>query len=489
MVLARLHAPRRAGAWAAWALILGACLASFARAGTVVNFGYPLIACGIALVLLHRARHLDYLEFVLWLWLVDPGVRRIADYGSHYHATSPVIVTAELVSFVSVYASFGRSGRVFREVRATVVVVFLVVSFGFVSGLIHGQPFGSLTDLLFYGGPLALGVWLLTAPVGRHAVLQRLQEIAIPALLVLGIYGVVQFLNPPAWDVAWVENSGITDIGSTAPFQIRVFSLLDTAGPFGQTMTMLLLLAMQPIANRPTPNQWLRRIAIGVGLVGLGLSLARQAWIALAVGVIVLMWNRRLALTRLVMGLVAVGVVVGLFGGPIGNAITGRFNNTVQAGSSDTSLLARTRFQAQIAPQALRNIAGEGLGSTGVATKLAGSTASSNSTLISSFDSGIFEIIYTFGSLAGLAFLAMVVRVTWRVGRRHLRRGPPEPAFAAAAMLGLTIGLLFTNTMKGVYGADFWILVGAIGTPLAGALHAGRETGRVTTRATTASTR
>jgi hypothetical protein len=461
-VLERVPHSRRLGARAAWALILGACVLGFAHAGSIANLAYPVIACAAAIVLLHAKRDLDYLEFVLWLWLVDPGVRRIVDYGSHYHTNSLVIITAELVSLIGLFWTVPRRGAVYREVRAAVAVVVAVLGFGLVSGLVHGNVKGALSDLLFYGAPLALGVWLLLAPVARTDVLHRLYQVAVPALLVLGGYGIVQFIHPPAWDVAWVANSGVTAVGTAASFHIRVFSLLDTAGPFGQTMTVLLLIAMQPL---PAPS-WLRRLAIGVGLVGLGLSLSRQAWLALALGVVLLIWNRRILLTRLVLSIAAVAVIVGLFGGPIRNAITGRFNQTVQAGSSDTSFLARTRFQAEIAPAALRNFAGQGLGSTGVATKLASNQAAPNTALISSFDSGIFEILYTFGSIAGLAFLVVVVRVGWCMGFRYLRRGPPAPAFLVAAMIGLIFGLLFTNTMKAVYGADFWILVGAIGSPM-----------------------
>jgi O-antigen ligase len=264
----------------------------------------------------------------------------------------------------------------------------------------------------------------------------------------------VQYLVLPDWDAAWMRDSGIGSVGRPEPLEVRVFGTLNTAGPFGQVMVVLLLIALgtRRISTR------VKVLATGLALVAIGLSLVRAAWLALLLAVVLLVVARRLPLARVVGGSVALALLLAVAGGPVADAITNRATETAEAGTQDDSLGDRVAFQASVAPQALRDVVGQGLGSAGIASRLADDQAS----VVTSFDSGIFETLYTLGSIPGLALLATAATVAVRSFRRALRRSAEE-AFLAAPLVGLVAGLVFTNTFAGVYGVCLWVLAGFAG--------------------------
>ena len=60
--------------------------------------------------------------------------------------------------------------------------------------------------------------------------------------MVMGAYGVWQYMVAPAWDGFWIESTGLLTFGKPEPRQIRVFSTMHSNGPFAVTMMAALLL-------------------------------------------------------------------------------------------------------------------------------------------------------------------------------------------------------------------------------------------------------
>ncbi len=442
---------------AALALVLttvGAAMVGPTAVAETLNRLYPVVAVATAIVLLRRRGPEAYLEFTLWLWLTTPMVRRVLDDASRYHDVSPVMLAPPLCALAVIPVVLRARGRVYRDVHLLFGVAAAVLVYGTVIGALRTGPAPAAGAALNLVAPLVLGAFVLTCRLDRYRLRRTLQRVAIAGCVFLGGYGLVQYFYLPAWDAAWIRDSGVGSIGRPEPLKVRVFGPLNTAGPFGQVTVALLLITLGHRRIRAE----VRTVAVAVALVATGLSLVRAAWIALVLAVVLLVAARRLPLGRVVAGATALTVALLLAGGPITEAISERATSTAVAGAEDRSLQSRLAFQTRIAPQALSDVVGQGLGSAGVASRLADEEAD----VVVSFDSGLFETVYTLRSLAGLALLAATVNAAVRSWRRALR-GPAEEAFLVAPLLGLVACLVFTNTFAGVYGVVLWVLIGCAG--------------------------
>ncbi len=466
----------RIGSILAGALIGGGALVAMVHAGArAVEYGFPVAALAISVWLLLKDRLAAYVEFVLWLWLLEPEVRRIVDYYSTYHTLNPIMISAPAAGLVGLVLARRQRGLAYRDTLMLFGLVAIAVAYAFCVGVLHGLTKGAAADLLQYGGPVALGFVVLSAEVDREELRANIRNLALWGCLIVGVYGLVQFFLLPHWDAYWMIQSGISTAGKPYPLQVRVFSTLDTAGPLGEALVALILLAVADLRG----NRYLRLAAVSAAVITLGLSQVRAAWISLAVAIVLLLVARRIRLGRMVAGFGIALVLLLAVGGPILATVGSRVSNSVSAGTSDTSFTARVTFQTAIAPVALRDLTGSGLGSSGTSTKLAtagtaGAVSSapgylnkiavsaSDQALVANFDSGIFEILFTFGSVAGLAILFMTVWVTARSWKRAKHQDRFN-AYAAAALVGLVVSLVFTNTLKSVDGAWTWMLIGLVG--------------------------
>jgi O-antigen ligase len=466
----------RTGTVLAGVVIGGGALVAMVHVGArAVEYGFPVAAVVASVWMLRKGRRAAYIEFVLWLWLLEPEVRRIVDFHSTYHTLNPIMVSAPLAGLVGLVLSRRQRNLAYRDTLMLFGLMAIAIAYGFAVGLLHGLTKGSTADLLQYGGPVALGFVVLSSEIDRDQLRANIRNVAVWGCLIVGVYGLVQFFLLPHWDSFWMIQSGVSTDGRPFPLQVRVFSTLDTAGPLGEALVALILLA---VAER-RGNATLRIVAVSAAVLTLGLSQVRAAWISLAVAVVLLLVARRIRLGRMVMGLgIALALLLAV-GGPILATVGGRFTNTVSAGTSDTSFTARVTFQTAIAPSALRDLTGNGFGSSGTSTKLANSgtggavssapgylnkiaVSPTDQALVANFDSGLLEILFTFGSVAGLSILGVVIWVTIRCWKRA-KRQDRFYAYAAAALVGLVVSLIFTNTLKSADGAWTWMLVGLVG--------------------------
>jgi O-antigen ligase len=466
----------RIGSVLAGVVIGGGVLVAQVHIGArLVEYAFPVAAVVAAVWMLLQRRRAAYIEFVLWLWLIEPEVRRIVDYHSSYHSLSPVMLSAPIAGLVGLVLCRREHNLAYRDTLMLFGLMAITVVYGFCIGILHSLAKGSLADLIQYGGPISLGFIVLSAEIDRDELRSNIRNLAVWGCLIVGGYGLVQFFLLPHWDAYWIVQSGISTVGKPVALQVRVFSTLDTAGPLGEALVALILLAVAELKG----NTYLRLAAVSAALLTLGLSQVRAAWISLGVAVVLLLVAKRIKLGRMVAAFGIALVLLLAVGGPILATVGGRFNNTVAAGTSDTSFTARVGFQTAIAPTALRDPIGSGFGSSGTSTKLASSgtagavasapgyldkiaISASDQALVQNFDSGLLEILFTFGSVAGLAILFTTFWVSIRAWRRA-KYQDRFYAYAAAALIGLVLSLIFTNTLKSADGAWTWMLVGLVG--------------------------
>lgn len=88
---------------------------------------------------------------------------------------------------------------------------------------------GSVYDLANYIVPLLLLPYFAVTKFKPKDIDRLLTAFANIAVLV-AIYGIVQYLTVPPWDVFWMKHADMMSIGNPYPLEIRVFSTLNSPG-------------------------------------------------------------------------------------------------------------------------------------------------------------------------------------------------------------------------------------------------------------------
>lgn len=430
------------------------CVIAVAGPAQLMLIGFPLGAVLIALGLLVLRRWNSYLAFAIVMWFTTNEVRRVVDWKTVYHEQNPILLTATLVSIVALPWGLLHRRRVRKEIYNLVTVVMLVGSYGLLVGIVRNGFLAAAADFLYLLGPLSLGLFVLKVVRDDEQLRRILRGMAVWGCLGMGVYGIIQFLLLPPWDLAWMLGSEISSIGAPRPGEFRTFSTLTTTGPLGQVLAALLLIL---VAERRVPRQFL---AAAVGMVCLGTTLVRAGWIGLALGMLLLFVLGRTKILR--MGVVMAALLAGLIvlGGPIIERMAERANNTTSQTTEDISLQKRIEFQTRIAPDVLSDPVGLGFGATGRVSNLNASDFTDPH--FRNFDSGIFETLARYGVIGGLLYLGTLVIATAKAVRRARRTELMDTCLAAAA-LALTFGIIFTETTQAVYGMVLWMCLGTLG--------------------------
>ena len=196
------------------------------------------------------------------------------------------------------------------------------------------------------------------------------------------------------------------------------------------------------------------------GTAALGLSLVRTAWLGFAVGLLAFAAAGRLRLLRAaVVGIAVPLLLLSYVGGPVRDAIMERVDKTAAEGGSDESFLARLDFFTEQMPLVLRDPVGIGLGAVGTATKLSNDQGQLGQG--SQFDSGIIEVLYSFGSVLGLVLFAVTVHAVV-VGWRRASRGSDVERAMIVAVVGLLVQMPFGNILVAPTGVLLWLFLGLL---------------------------
>ena len=446
----------RLGLGLAMALLLGCAAGAFVGGASLVQVGFPTVAVLGAAWLLVTGRSAAYVEFVLWLWLLGPGLRRVVDLAVGWTPVSLVMTAAPGATLLCLVPALLGRRRVDPVMGMALVVGMAATAYGLGVGVLKLGVGSPLAAGLTWLPPLALGLYVATAgPERTSALLAVVRRTALLGCLVLGAYGVFQFIAPPPWDRFWLVNAPITSAGYPEPYEVRVFATLNAPAPFASVLGVLLVLLTGVRAKS-------RGLAMAVAFVAFGLSLVRTAWLGYLLALMAMVLPGRTRLLR--ASAVGIGLPVllaVLYGGPLRDVIRSRFVSTTASGTEDQSFSDRSSFYRTQLPQVLGDPVGDGLGSTGAATKVANAGELSET---GNFDGGALEVLYVFGLPVGAAFLLSLLLAVYAAWRTASRRGDLEKAMAAA-LVGLAAQLLLFNPITTPSGIFFWLLIGVLARP------------------------
>ena len=425
---------------------VAATFAGVSGAPKALKYAYPAGAVIVGIVL-YRYRPALYLGFVWWLWFLSPLVRRLVDFRVGYDSINPVLLAPLLVTSLTTWSVLRHLPKLTRRSLMALLPIGVSLFYAYPIGLRNSGLGAATYSMLQWLAPIALGFHLaIDAP--RYLEYQATtRRVFIWGALLLGVYGVWQFILPPAWDRYWMMNAAMTTIGQPYPLHVRVFSTVNSPTPFGMVMLAGLLMLLE--------TRLVVHILMGVpAYVSFLLSLVRTAWAGwfLGVGIYASYLSSR-ARMRLItsLGLLVVGLG-GVMATPLGDRIEHRFETFTDLGE-DKSLMERQASAGFVIGLILDEPLGEGLGATGSAKRLA-----SGQTI--TFDNGLLNLFFSLGWLGGVLYLGGAVTVLMGLIRRFEPRGDPIPKVARAVSFATFAALASFNTLVGVSGVLFWGFIG-----------------------------
>ncbi len=442
---------------AAFAVYVGLALAG--AGGRTMPYAYPAGCLFIALIAYVRSPA-TYVAFTWWTWLLTPLIRRVFDLRYGFHPTSAILLGPLLATSVAVVTIARRRGMLRSSAYIPFTIAVLALSYAFLIGIIRQSPAAAAYDLLTWLAPLLFGLHLALEWQNFPRLSRTLLSSILFGILVVAAYGILQFVNPPAWDRSWVINAEMQSVGAPVPFVIRVFSTLNAPGPFSIMLVFSLLIGM---AAR---QRW-KALPLAIGLVALVLTKGRSAWGAFVVGALVLQFRQPIrSLPRQWFALMVVILLAApLITQPrIMAVLTGRAASLGNV-SGDQSFLARVETTRQVLTAISENPIGMGLGKYGGASKLV-----TGNKIGTALDSGPLEIFDLMGWVGGTLYMMALVAIILPIARSGRRVYEPITAGALAAVIALLAASLFGNIFTSVSGFFFWT---AIGLATAGRTYAG----------------
>jgi hypothetical protein len=437
----------------AWVAILGFILLT--AFGLVIHIGgllrlvFPVAAFLVAVFLYPRSPVL-YLGFAWWIAFLSPLVRRLIDYQSGWVDPSPVLLAPFLVLMVTALAFVRTLPRLYRQGGLPFILAIGAVVYALLIGIIQQSPKAVVVPLLNWITPILFGCYLFIHWRDYPRYRENLQRVFLWCVLITGVYGVLQYLIAPEWDRFWLVNAKALAFGTPEPLGIRVFSTMNSPGPFATVMMAGLLLLFS------SRSQW-RFIAVSAGYLSFLLSLVRSAWLGWAVGLVTFIptlkpkLQMRLVVSILVMAICVIPVI-NLE--PFATAINNRLNSlTTVSTTSDVSYNDRLAGYSDFIGEALAELPGKGLGFT-----ISHGTIGSN-------DSGILSLFFMFGWFGTIPYLCSIFLLFITLFRSSEGRSDPFIAAARAISLGVFAQIGLGVATAALSGAVMW---GFAGMALAG---------------------
>lgn len=409
-----------------------------------------------------------YFPFALALWSLAPGLRRLVDW-QFGHGSTSVIIALPLIALLPLIVPVVRNASSPKLSLAFKALSYFWL-FGFLYALVvafaSGGKLGALYQFINFVFPLVCGLWLLTRPTPRDESFEQLTTTFLWLGGILGVYGIYQFVAPPPWDVAWVNNTNINSIGVAQPYGLRVFSTLNSPGTASFFFTFAVLLNLHKLSLRRP----LVLLPVACSIAALALTNVRSAWLALAVGAVVylvLSPKRGPALGALAV-LSLVTIIAGLNASTLlgSQDVTSQLLTRLNSFSdvdSDDSLNDRKRESAAALQEGLSEPLGQGLGTVGTATKLSDSGSSSDQLTL---DNGYLSRFVEMG-IAGLIGYLFTLGAGLLLAARALARAASlkDAAWQQIAVTALAVQLalvgldLSGDAHSAMSGVVFWVLL------------------------------
>ncbi|NEP56470.1 MAG: O-antigen ligase domain-containing protein [Symploca sp. SIO2G7] len=430
----------------AWIAILGlvffSALCILGGAGSVLRLTFP-VGCFAVGAFLYLRHPLFYVSFTWWVYFLTPLVRRLIDHKSGWVDPSPTLLAPVLVTLIS-FATLARHlPKSNKSGSLPFILSFVGASYGFLIGLAQISPVAATLGFLGWLNPILFGFHLFINWRDYPSYCQNIQRTFLWGVLVMGAYGIWQYLVAPEWDCFWLINTEILSMGTPEPMGIRVWSTMNAPQPFGVVMMAGLLLLM-------CPQSALRIPAAGAGFLSFLLSSARACWIGWIAGVFIFLPSLKesLQMRLIVSMMVGILLIVPLATiEPFNSAIAPRIESLSNT-KDDTSLEDRSEGYNELLDIALFEFVGRGVGSV-----IEHGSIGSN-------DSGFLSQLFSLGWLGTIPYIGGVLLIFVELFQGSLAKTDTFFSAARAIAFGAFIQIGLNFVQVGAIGMVLWGFLG-----------------------------
>lgn len=428
-------------------LIIFSAVAVLAGAGSILRLVFPLGSLGVGLFLYGKYPNL-YVGFTWWLWFITPWLRRVIDFRSGWDGSGVILIAPFLVTLITIITFVQYLPRSYRIGGLPFVITIMSVFYAVLIGLINNPIAISLRALLDWLTPILFAFYLFVNWRNYPKYRQNFQNTFMWGLLVTGSYGIFQYLVAPEWDRFWIIQTRLLTNGQPEPLGIRVFSTMNSPGPFANVLLAGLLILL-------TNDNFLRVPASAVGYLSFLLSLVRSAWIGWFFGLISLLsalkprLQMQLFVTIIVMALCVVPLTTIE---PFAEIINARFETLTNL-KKDTSFKERSDLYERNINLAFSSGLGNGIG---------GKYFVNEKGLLQevTLDSGILDVFFTLGWFGAIPYLGGIAIAMYNLLTSPEGRFDAFASAARAISLGILFQMLFGNALLALSGMVFWAFLG-----------------------------
>lgn len=421
-------------------------LCALLHLGKVLYLTYTPLALLVGAYLFFCKRSY-YTGFVIWMWVLTPLIRRIADLYTSYHSISIIVLAPLGVTGICYYNVMQTLPVWNKKPYRNLYLILFCLLWGLLIGIITSSPVAAVYGFLNWSVPVAFAFHLYV----NH---RQIQEYHLTlfrhygmALIVLSVYGLYQFLVLPSWDRFWVSNVDMHSIGWPLPLLVHTFSTINSPAAFA-TYLMIGLFCL--VADSVT-YRWPKAV---LGLIAIMISIIRTAWGGLVCGMLFfyLLSEAKNKLKYILICIVVIALMIPLLTmfSPVATLVSARMDSFSDI-QNDVSFQARKDLYENFGTILIQNYfsPGEGLGTSGTATKLTGE----NSTVKFGIDSGFLTLISTFGVVSAIFLFVIITQFMKCI---FLRARDKNKLICHSAYFALFLMLASLNDMTGSVGMLFW---------------------------------
>ncbi|WP_137160385.1 O-antigen ligase family protein [Blastococcus sp. CCUG 61487] len=332
-----------------------------------------------------------------------------------------------------------------------------------VNGVAQGGLPAALFALVTQGLPFAAALAML-----QSRWMGDVARFMIRSLYALGpvvaLYGVVQWVAPPAWDLAWLRarQDVLISFGLPRPGEFRIFGPAESPGTFAAFLSLsaialvvILVKGRLAVATRV----WVMA-GLSIVVFGLALSGVRTALFAVPVALAAtLPFHRSKGRAVAIAVIVVLAVSVVTLPRLVAASSGGEERYDIGELADDESFQARSSLLPALGAAIVSNPLGDGLGTAGQASGLSSGQTSAN------IDNGYLQRTLETGLVGLLLFLVIMLKAT-AVGLRSLQQAEGARAVTSITLFAVVAAFLFFDLSGPLTASNlslyFWIAVAGL---------------------------
>lgn len=441
-------------AWCAILAFVGiTALGLLSRFSSPLQIVFPAGAIGVALFLFTRHPIL-YLGFNWWIWFFSPFVSRLVEYQNGWsdNGLRLIILAPYLVASISIISLLNYLPRLPKMGGMAFVLAFSSIVYATGVALVKNNSVVDVgQDVLSWGTGIFLGAHIFINWRQYPAIRRNTQRAFTWSILIMGGYGIYQYIVAPAWDTFWLRNAEDLQYccGWPAPFELRVWSTLNYPFTFAYAIMAGLLMLLSIRGALVIPSTVL-------GFLSFLLSNVRMAWGGWFLGVLTLVSTlkeslqiRLLAIITAILLVMVPLVMMSTFS----QEIVARFSTFENIGE-DESYNERVRIYSEVFESIVYDPMGRGMGGKKI------------------IDAGALDVLGTLGWIGLIPFLSGLVIMGLQLSSLKIARSDPFANACRSIVVSILVALPATNTLLLLPGVMLWFFYGAAIAAQKYALHA-----------------